>query len=279
MSNQTIQIEPVSGALGAEISGVDLGEDLSYQSIAEIRAALLEHLVIFFRDQAHITPNQQAKFAERFGPLVDYPLVKGLEEAPHVIPVIKLPEEKINFGGLWHADTTYLEEPPLGTFLLARELPPSGGDTEFANMYLAYEALSPAYQKFLDGLTVVNTSAKARVSDTRKHRVAEQEEPAPKELIAEHPAVRTHPETGRKALFVNLAHSVRFKELSIEESQPILEFLFAHLNKPEFTYRFRWSEGAAAFWDNRASQHNPVNDYHGYKRVMHRITIAGDRPV
>jgi taurine dioxygenase len=275
MSEQTIQVDPVSGVLGAEISGVDLGEDLSDQTIAEIRAALLEHLVIFFRDQSHITPKQQARFAERFGALVDYPMVKGLEDTPHVIPVVKLPEEKINFGGLWHTDTTYLQEPPLGSILLAREIPPTGGDTEFANMYLAYEALSPALRTFLKGLTVINSSAKARVADTRKHRIDDE---APKELVAEHPAVRTHPETGRKALYVSFAHAVRFKELSVEESQPILEFLFAHQIKPEFVYRFRWSEGAAAFWDNRASQHNPVNDYHGYKRVMHRVTIAGDRP-
>jgi taurine dioxygenase len=276
MSKQSIRIKPVSSALGAEISGVDLGDELSDQTIAEIRTALCQNLVIFFHDQGHITPTQQAGFAERFGALVDYPLMKGLEEAPHVVPVVKLPEERINFGGLLHADTTYLNVPPMGSILLARELPPEGGDTEFANMYMAYEQLSPAYKEFLDGLTVVNTSAKVRVSDTRKHRVAEQDEPAaPKELIAEHPAVCIHPETGRKALFVNFAHTVRFKELSIEESEPILDYLFAHLSNPEFTYRFQWSEGSIAFWDNLASQHNPLNDYHGHKRVMHRVTIAG----
>lgn len=278
MSKQSIHVEPISGALGAKISGVNLADNLSDQAIAEIRKALLEYLVIFFQDQAHITPEQQTQFAERFGGLVDYPMVKGLEGTPHVIPVVKLPDEKINFGGLWHTDTTYLQEPPLGSILLAREIPPTGGDTEFANMYAAYDALSPALREFLDGLTVVNTSAKARVSDTRKHRIAAQDQPPAKELVAEHPAIRTHPETGRKALYVSFAHAVRFKELSIDESELILDFLYEHQIKPAFVHRFKWSEGDAAFWDNRSCQHNPINDYHGYKRVMHRVTIAGDRP-
>jgi taurine dioxygenase len=273
--NKSIQVEPAESALGAEISGVDLAGDLSAQTISEIRSALLEHLVIFFRGQSHITSDQQARFAKRFGDLVEYPMVKGLDGTPEVIPVVKLPEERVNFGGLWHTDTTYLDEPPLGSMLFAREIPPTGGDTEFANMYLAYESLSPALRAFLDGLTVVNSSAKAAVSETRKHRL---DKPKPTELVAEHPAVRTHPETERKALYVSFAHALRFKELSVEESQPVLEFLYAHQIKPEFVYRFKWTVGAMAFWDNRSCQHNPLNDYHGYKRVMHRVTVAGDRP-
>ena len=275
MSGQSIQVERLSDAIGAEISGINLADALSDQTIAEIRAALLDNLVIFFRGQSHITSDQQVRFAKRFGGLVDYPMVKGLKDTPEVIPIIKLPEERVNFGGLWHTDTTYLDEPPLGSLLLAREIPPTGGDTEFANMYLAYESLSPALREFLDGLTVVNSSAKAAVSETRKHRL---DKPKPTELIAEHPAIRTHPETGRKALYVSFAHAVRFKELSLEESQPILDFLYVHQIKPEFVYRFKWTVGAMAFWDNRSCQHNPLNDYHGYKRVMHRVTVAGDRP-
>ncbi len=270
-----IQVEPTEGALGAEIWGLDLAKELSEQTISEIRNALLKHLVVFFRGQNHITAEHQARFARRFGDLVEYPMVKGLDNTPEVIPVVKLPEERVNFGGLWHTDTTYLDEPPLGSMLLAREIPPIGGDTEFANMYLAYESLSPALRRFLDGLTVVNSSAKAAVSETRKRRL---DKPKPTELIAEHPAVRTHPETRRKALYVSFAHAVRFKELSLEESQLVLDFLYAHQIKPEFVYRFKWTVGAMAFWDNRSCQHNPLNDYHGYKRVMHRVTVAGDRP-
>jgi taurine dioxygenase len=180
---------------------------------------------------------------------------------------------------VWHADTIYQERPPLGTLLLARELPPYGGDTIFANQYLAYEALSPGMQRLLEGLVAVNSSAKADVTRTREDRIADHgSEGARKVLVAEHPAVRTHPETGRKALYVNAAHTLRFRDLSEEESAPLLDYLFRHQVRPEFTCRFTWQPGSLAFWDNRAVQHNPVNDYHGFRRLMHRITLAGDAP-
>jgi taurine dioxygenase len=274
----TIGVHPVAGALGAEISGVDLSRPLSDETIAEIRQALLDHLVIFFRGQ-DITPEQHLAFAKRFGEPVEYPLVKGLDAFPEIVPVVKLEHETVNFGGLWHADTTYLEEPPMGSILVARELPPYGGDTLFANMYLAYETLSDGMKELLSGLKGISASNKARVTDTRKERVKTAAKTAPATVLAAtHPVVRTHPETGRKLLFVNLAHTVRFDGLTEEESAPILAFLFEHQVRPEFTCRFRWEPGSIAFWDNRAAQHNPINDYHGYKRVMHRITLAGDRP-
>ncbi len=182
-----------------------------------------------------------------------------------------------NFGGIWHSDTAYLETPPMGSMLLAREVPAAGGDTEFANQYLAYESLSAGMRRLLDGLIAVNSSAKADVTRTREDRVKEQRGEA-RSYLAEHPVVRTHPETGRKALYVNVAHTVAFKDMSEEESAPLLQYLFRHQVRPEFTCRFQWRVGSLAFWDNRCTQHNPINDYHGQRRVMHRITLAGTKP-
>ncbi|MDA0996904.1 MAG: TauD/TfdA family dioxygenase, partial [Proteobacteria bacterium] len=251
---KTIQVKRLAGAIGGEISGVDLSTDLPDATIDEIKRALDENHVIFFRDQ-DLSPARQAAFAKRFGPLIEYPMVKGLDGITEVVPVVKLPDERINFGGIWHADTTYLQNPPLGAMLYAVELPPYGGDTLFANMYLAYETLSPALQKFLDGLTVVQNSSKADVTRTREDRVKDSGKERLAPLIAEHPAVIRHPRTGRKALYVNSGHTERFKELTQEESQPLLSFLFQHQIRPEFTCRFTWTPGALAVWDNCASQH------------------------
>lgn len=276
----TIKVRRLSGALGAEVSGIDLAADLDDRAIADIRTALLENQVIVFRDQVHMTPSALSGFAERFGPLTDYPMTAGLDDAPAVTVVSKEPDERIAFGGVWHSDTTYLEEPPLGSILLAREVPPYGGDTLYANMALAYDTLSPPMKQLLDGLTAIQSSEKPEIAATRQHRIAEQGDraPAPKALIAHHPAVRTHPETGRKALYVNAGHTIGFLELTENESRPLLAFLFEHQTRPEFTCRVTWREGTLAFWDNRSCQHNPVNDYHGHRRVMHRVTISGDRP-
>jgi len=274
---QTIEVRRISGALGAEIRGVDLAGQLSEAQVADIRRAWLEHLVVFFRDQP-LAPAQFMAFAGRFGEPIEYPLVKGIEGFPKIIEVKKLEHERVNFGGLWHSDTTYLERPPMGSMLLARELPPFGGDTLFANMYLAYEALSEGMQRMLAGLKAVNTSAKANASKTREDRIKTDGRGSPSELIAEHPIVRTHPETGRKALYVNPGHTLRIAGLSEEESAPILSYLYQHQIRPEFTCRFAWQPGSIAFWDNRCAQHNPVNDYHGFRRLLHRITLAGDRP-
>lgn len=278
MPNVKLDIKPIAGALGAEIGGVDLSKDLDADCTAAIRQALLDHLVIFFRDQT-LTPARFSGFARRFGDPVAYPFVKGLDGFPEIIAVAKLEHERLNFGGVWHSDTTYLEQPPMGSLLYARELPPYGGDTLFANQYLAYETLSPGMRRFLDGAKGVSSSAKADVSRTREDRIKTSgTEEARKELSAEHPAVRTHPETGRRALYVNTAHTVRFSDMTEEESAPILAYLFQHQIKPELTCRFVWQPGSLAFWDNRAAQHNPINDYHGFRRIMHRITLAGDRP-
>jgi taurine dioxygenase len=273
----TLEIRPIAGALGAEIHGVDLSRSLSADIVARLRHALLDHLVIFFRGQ-ELSPAQFLAFARCFGTPIEYPFVSGLPDFPDIIEVKKLEHEVVNFGGIWHSDTTYLETPPMGSMLLAREVPPVGGDTMFANMYQAYETLSPGMRAMLGGLRAVNCSAKADVTRTREDRVMSSPGgETRKSYEATHPVVRTHPETGRKGLYVNVAHTLRFDGMTEAESAPLLDFLFGHQVKPEFTCRFRWEVGSIAFWDNRAAQHNPINDYHGHRRVMHRITLAGDR--
>jgi taurine dioxygenase len=272
-----LNVKRIAGALGAEIGGVDLRE-LDDDTIAAIRAAWLEQLVVFFRDQP-LTPVQYMAFAQRLGRPIEYPFVKGIAAFPEIIEVKKLEHERVNFGGVWHSDTAYLEEPPMASMLLAREVPPHGGDTLFANMYLAYETLSGGMKRLLEPLVAVNSSAKADVTRTREDRLkTDGRDAVGEELVAEHPVVRTHPETGRKALYVNFAHTVRFGGMSEKESAPLLEYLFQHQVRPEFTCRFSWQVGSLALWDNRCAQHNPVNDYHGHRRLMHRITLAGDRP-
>ena len=278
MTKSRLDVRPLSGAIGAEVFGVDLGEVLDDDTIQEIRAALLEHVVIFFRDQ-ELSPKQLLALAERFGEPAEYPLIKGLPECPLVLPIIKEPHERANFGGIWHSDTAYLERPALGTLLYALETPPAGGDTMFANMYLAYETLSDGMRRLLERLCGVNVAGKPVTLKTREEMHGKRGTATdPEAISAVHPVVRTHPETGRKALYVNFAHTLRFEGMTEEESAPLLDYLFAHQIKPEFTCRFRWRPGSLAFWDNRASQHYPLNDYHGHRRVMHRVTLVGDRP-
>ena len=274
-----MHVQKVAGALGAEISGIDLAAGVSAALAAALRSAFLEHQVIFLRNQ-NLTPAQFLAFAQAMGTPVEYPFVKGLDGFPHIIEVKKLEHEKVNFGGIWHSDTTYLDIPPMGSMLLSREVPPYGGDTLFASQYAAYDALSATMKRLLDGLQGISSSARADVSKTREDRIkSDGKTEAPREYRALHPVVRTHPETGRKALFVNVAHTAGIEGMTDEESAPLLQFLFAHQVKPEFTCRWAWEANAIAFWDNRCVQHNPVNDYHGFKRLMHRITLQGDRPV
>ena len=273
-----MQIKRLSGAIGAEIGGVDLARGIDAGLAAEIRAVLLEHGVIFLRDQ-RLDARRFLDFAQAMGEPIEYPFVKGIDGFPHIIEVKKLEHEKVNFGGVWHSDTTYLHQPPMGSMLLAKEVPPYGGDTLFASQVRAYEALSPTMQRLLDGLVGISSSAKADVSRTREDRIkSDGKAGAAEELRAEHPVIRTHPETGRKSIYVNVAHTVGIVGLADEESAPLLRFLFEHQVKPEFTCRFVWQPHSLAFWDNRCAMHNPVNDYHGFRRVMQRITLKGDTP-
>ncbi len=277
-SNHPITVTPIAGALGAEVQGINLADGVSEEMVAMLRRAWLQHSVLFFRDQ-DLDPNAFCAFAERFGPVVEYPFVKGIAENPKVIPVLKLEHETHNFGGVWHSDTAYLQQPPMATMLIARELPPYGGDTLFASGYKAYEALSDGMKRLLGPLRAINSSAKADVTRTREDRLGDSKrEDARPVYEAEHPVIRTHPETGRKALYVSTAHTLRFADMTVEESAPLLNWLFQHQTKPEFTCRFVWRPGSIAFWDNRCAMHNPVNDYHGYRRLLHRVTLAGDTP-
>ena len=273
-----LEVRPLSRAVGAEIWGINLLEPVTYAQIAEIRKIWLQNSVVFFREQP-LEPGAFQAFAQRFGEIIEYPFVKGLPDFPLIVPVLKLPHEKHNFGGVWHTDTTYLQEPPMATMLIARELPPVGGDTLFASNYAAFEGLSPALQDTLRTLKGVNSSAKAAVTHSREDRVADSAtDKGRSELNSEHPVVRTHPETGREALYVNPGHTLRFAGWTEEESAPLLNYLFEQQVKPEYTCRFVWRPGSIAFWDNRCALHNPINDYHGYKRLLHRITLKGDKP-
>jgi taurine dioxygenase len=274
-----MKVRRLAGAVGAEISGVDLTQPISVTLAQEIRDVWLAHEVIFLRDQP-LSSQQFMDFANAMGEPVEYPFVKGIDGFPHIIEVKKLEHERVNFGGVWHSDTTYLDLPPMGSMLLAKEIPPFGGDTLFASQYAAYEALSDTMQRLLSGLQGINSSAKADVSKTREDRLStDGKTSAPKSFTSKHPVVRTHPETGRKALYVNVAHTSGIEGLTELESASLLKFLFDHQVKPEFTCRWAWEPHALAFWDNRCVQHNPVNDYHGYRRVLQRITLQGDKPV
>ncbi|HTI82750.1 MAG TPA: TauD/TfdA family dioxygenase [Acetobacteraceae bacterium] len=278
MSDAPFRVKPISGAIGAELHGIDLSTNLPDGTIAAIRQALLDHLVIFFRDQ-DLPPARFLALARRLGTPIEYPFVKGIDGFPDIINVAKLEHETVNFGGVWHSDTTYLQDPPMATLLIAREVPETGGDTLFANQYLAYETLSGKLRTLLADLKGVSSSAKADASRTREDRIrTDGSTDARRLLVAEHPAVRTHRETGRKALYVNRAHTVQFAGMSPEESAPLLEFLFTHQIRPDFTCRFRWTPGALAIWDNRCAQHYAINDYAGQRRIMQRITLAGDLP-
>jgi len=285
MSNRSISIEPVAGALGAEIAGVDLAKPLSNSDAAAIRRAFTDHLVLFFRDQ-RLTPEQHLAFSRLFGPLVRMPYIKAMDEYPDIIAVLKEADEaKIStFGNAWHSDFSFLEEPPLGSVLYAREVPDHGGDTLFANMYEAYEALSEGMKRLLHPLKAIHVGRPygrgGVAKDLRVSRSIQIERDNPEaERETAHPVVRRHPESGRKALFVNSIYTTRFENMTEAESKPLLDYLFQHCTTPEFTCRFRWQTGSLALWDNRCAMHYAVNDYDGRRRLMHRTTVAGERPL
>ena len=281
---RTFELRSLAGALGAEIDGIDLAH-LTAEEFSKIRQAFLDHLVIFFHDQ-ELTPAQHKEFTARFGALSCMPYVKALDEHPEIIAVLKeADEQKISvFGGAWHSDFSFLEEPPLGSVLYALDVPPYGGDTLWSNMYAAYDALSDGMKRLLDPLTALHSGSVYGVDgiphDLRTSRsIAISRNNPEADLERAHPVIRSHPETGRKALFVNPIYTTRFEGMTRDESKPLLEFLYAHATRPEFTCRFRWQKRALAVWDNRCAMHYAINDYDGQRRLMHRTTIAGDRPV
>ncbi|MHA1571689.1 MAG: TauD/TfdA dioxygenase family protein [Alphaproteobacteria bacterium] len=273
-----LDMRPLSPSIGVEIHGVDLSTDLDDSLIAALRAAWLEHQMIFFRDQT-LLPRDLLALAHHFGTPDEYPFVSGLPDFPLVLPIVKEADETSNFGGLWHSDTTYLDCPPMATMLYAVETPPVGGDTLFANQVMAYEALSDGLKAMLDGVRAVNVANTPAAIATRADMNRERGSGADIDARSSvHPVVRTHPETGQKSLYVNIAHSIRFENMTEAESASLLSYLFQHQIKSEFVCRFAWQPGSLAFWDNRACQHFPINDYHGYRRMMQRVIIAGDKP-
>ena len=276
--DRAMEVQPTGGALGAYVTGVDLGAPQTSETTRAIRDAWLEHLVLVFPDQP-VSEAAFLAFAASLGQPARYPFVTGLDDYPEIIEVKKLAHEKNNFGGIWHSDTVYLDEPPMASMLVARVLPPVGGDPEFANMYLAWDELPADLKTVIEPLTAVNRSDLVDVSKTRSDRLADADQSERDAFRSEHPAVRTHPETGRKALYVNIAHTSHFVGMTEAESRPILEEIFSHQIRPDFVWRLQWAAGMLTLWDNRCLLHNPINDYSGHRRVMHRITLAGDRPI
>jgi taurine dioxygenase len=278
MAQPTLKVTPYSAALGAVISGVDLSQPLDDTDFKTIRQAFHDHGVIFFRDQ-QITPEQHLAFARRWAPIDVNRFFKAAPGYPEIAEVRKEPEQKTNIGGGWHTDHSYDEAPAMGSILLARELPEEGGDTLFANMYRAFETLSPGLQRTLEGMRAVHGSAhifgKGGVNDKNPEGASRYENHDKVGADVVHPVVIKHPLSGRKALYVNRAFTLRFDGWTAEDSKPLLDYLYQHAARPEFTCRFHWREGSVAFWDNRATWHYAANDYQGERRLMHRITVAG----
>lgn len=273
--SQTLNVRRVAGALGAEISGVDLGQNLPDATIAAIRQALVEHQVIFFRDQT-LTPAQQVAFGARFGPLNIHPYVAGMAGQPEVMEIIKEPSDKINFGGGWHSDMSFLETPAIGSILYALEVPEYGGDTLFASQAAAYDALSDGLKATLERLSAVHSASKeySSTGHSAKKRTSMSVAEADG-YVGEyvHPIVLVHPETGRKALYVNPAFTLRIHGWKPSESKALLGYLFEHCGYEGFTCRFAWAKGSVAFWDNRSVWHFALNDYPGQRRHMRRVTV------
>lgn len=278
---RSITVTPLTGSMGAEIAGIDLAGPLTNEQRADIHQAFLDHLMICFRDQ-DLTPKAQVDLARHFGKPAIYPFLEGIDGHPEVNALIKTENDTKAFGATWHSDTSYKERPDLGTLLYAVEVPTAGGDTLFTNAYRAYETLSPAMQQMLEGLVGIFNSDKLyggnRAAQVGKLGEMGKAVIATETFEAEHPIVRTHPETGRKALYISRAHTLRFRDMSADESTPLINYLSDHIVRPEFQCRLRWQPGTLAIWDNRCTQHHALNDYQGQRRHMHRVTIEGDRP-
>jgi taurine dioxygenase len=281
MNYKKITVRPISGAMGAEISGVDLSQRLDNKTFDEIHQALLENLVIVFHDQT-LNPDECKMLARKFGSLEPYPFVEGLSDHPEIFEIRKEPDEKRNFGGKWHSDMSFTNTPPMGTMLYALEVPSKGGDTMLTNLYLAYEALSDGMKKLLTGMNAEYSAAlkhsggRAAIMNSTRFDVANLDRA---EELSLHPIVRTHPQTDKKALYISSGHLAKFENMTLEESKPLLDFLREHASQPDFTCRVQYRKGTLVLWDNRCTQHRALNDYHGERRVMHRLTIgSNERP-
>lgn len=281
--NHSIEVRRSAGALGAEITGVDIAGGLDNATFDRIFQAFLDHQVVFIRDQM-LDEDQFKAFGRRFGELVPYVFGGGLPDHPEILQILKTETETKNFGGGWHSDGAYLETPPLGTMLFCHEAPDHGGDTQYASGYAAYEALSNGLKRTLDGMVGINSAelkhsgGRARSASSYKNMNLADLDRAPA-IVAEHPVIRIHPATGRKSVYVNPAHTVAFKGWTEEESKPLIRYLSDLATRPEHTSRMAWRPGTIGLWDNRCTQHFAINDYHGHRRRMWRLTIGPERTV
>ena len=271
-----IEVVPVSGGVGVEVHNVDIKSGIDAGTFDELRAAFVEHGLIFLRDQ-DITPDQHIAFAERWGEININRFFPRLDGYDQIATVTKEPDQTTNIGGGWHTDHSYDHVPAMGSILIARETPPVGGDTLFACMYTAYDTLSDGLKQTLEDMKAVHSSRhifgeQSSYRDTMKDRFSNPED-ATQDAV--HPVVITHPESGRKALYVNPGFTLHFDGWTEAESKPLLDFLYSHAVQLEHTTRFQWAPGSIAFWDNRCTWHYALNDYHGTRREMHRITIEG----
>ncbi|MBI1212068.1 MAG: taurine dioxygenase [Alphaproteobacteria bacterium] len=282
VSHSTVRAERIAGALGAEVLGLDCSTTLSAADVAALRRALIDHLVVTIPEQS-MSLDDLERLTDQLGGRMVTPFVKALDERPYVIRVLKERADKLNFANAWHSDLTYLPEPPSFTLLYAHEVPDYGGDTLFQNQYLAYETLSDGLKETLRGLRAVHSAGAAYGTggylDSVKHKMSTAIEPS-KDAYHEmvHPIVVRHPESGKPALFVNPVYTVRIDGWSHGESQALLQYLYKHALNDNFTCRVRWAKGTLTIWDNRATQHNALNDYHGQRREMFRTSVAGAAP-
>lgn len=267
-----LDVQPIAGSLGAEVLGVDIGT-INDDVFDEIYRALLENQVIFFRDQV-LDSDQYLAFGKRWGEIAIYPYMKGLPTHPEILEILKTEKDTYAFGNIWHTDSSFLAIPPKVTMLYSLEVPPVGGDTAFTNMYMAYETLTDGMKALIGGLKAMNVGDQpvARFTELSNMQAAD---PGKVQVKTIHPVVRTHPDTGRKALYVG-GHTIHLEGMTKEESAPLLNYLKQHAITPEFTCRFRWRQGSVALWDNRCTQHYAIDDYSGHRRRMHRIIIEGE---
>ena len=280
MKNTKFLIRPSGGGVGAFVEGINLVTDLSAEIAQQLRTALGEYGVLFFRDQA-LTPEEHIAAAEQFGEINVNRFFAAVDGYPRIAQVLKEPHQLANIGGGWHTDRSYDVVPAMGSMLLAREVPTHGGDTLFANMYSAFEALSDGLKKTLERMRAVHSSrhvfgpqAKYLQDNSDLTERFSNNELATQDSV--HPVVIRHPISGRKALYVNGGFTMHFEGWTAEESSHLLKFLFQHASRPEFTYRFQWTKHSIAFWDSRATWHYALNDYTGERRLMHRITLEGE---
>ena len=282
MTYQHITVKPLAGAIGAEIFGADLSQPLMPKVLDEIHRAHLDHLVIVFRNQ-DLTPDNHKAFARNFGSAHINDFFPTIEGHPDIQLVAKNPEDTRNGGSVWHTDVSYAAKPPLGSMLYALEVPKHGGDTMFASMYASYDALSDGMKELLESLNAVHSATTSFGTNATgpemraKNKSMKFKYSEDAEQLATHPVIRTHRETGRRGLYVNRSFTKHFEGMTPEESAPLLQYLYDHMARPEFTCRVRWGKGTLTFWDNRCVHHSALNDYQGQRRIMHRVTVLDDK--